>query len=1419
MDDFDFRHIAPHCGGQREAFEELCCQLAHRSLPGDAKYIRLQGAGGDGGVECFADLPDGNRVGWQAKYVFDVHSLIRQATTSLTTALRIHSTLTRYVVCFPFDLTGPTGRRGRSGQEGFDDWRKEHESKAASEGRQLIIEAWPASKLRSLLLDLDTAGGMRAFFFNEIILTKDWFSSHLNSVKVIAGPRYTLELNVETDLWKWFAAFGRTAAWSHDFERKLRPCREAYDDLASAVRRTSSDATVPAWPDDSREHAQCLVTNMAKILDECNSLSKTDESRAHAHCIAQLGDLLEGLRSVESDLAEDLEAQHGPGSADSPGFRQFMAEYEVSFPTANLDHVRNAVTACRDLRDWLQSPAGSLAFARAFVLTGAAGSGKTHGICDAAHQRFGEGLLICVTFGHTFCSEPDPWTGLLGSLGLPIALGRDGLLDALNAAAEASGSLLILCIDALNETRPLRYWRNRLSAIVEAVQRRPCLRLCVTCRTSFVPYCLPVGVGMPVIEHQGFAGVERLACQAFFQHYNLKPPITPILQPEFSNPLYLKLVCETLRSRDLDRIPAGWRGLAPVIRAFLDEKERQFAADYETNVSANMVTGSLRAIARAVADSGGSSVPWSRAQQVISEARPQARDLPVVEWLVRADLLIEDAPGTSDPLGDEGTVRPAFERLGDFLVADEILSRIRPEEMDKACRPGQPLHSLLSDLNTIGENNGVVSALSVLLPEKRPGLELPNLVADESVRAEALKITVKSFPWRDPASLSSSSASLMLDGLGMRDFFSETINAALSVSWQPSTIDALWLDVLLKRRSLARRDAWWCGFLHQQYESGGTVRRLIDAAFELPLDQVDKEVAERWATVLLWFTAAADRRVKDTATRAATALLVARPEVIPDVLTRLLGSDDDEVRERTLLCCYGALIISRNADVIRVITNALHEAFRNEPAAFDNALIRDNIRCIAELARVLDALPDGCDPELTMQPIRSEWPLDLPPDEEVKRLDGLPRLAYSCLHDDFHRYSMGCLGDWEHAVPRQDMGKWILRRVAHGFGYEGSGCERYDGYMLGRYGGGRAKPTWAERIGKKYQWVAMYQLASRLWDHVERKPDSWVPKPQGTPLILLEGRKIDPTLPPDMVSSEGAVNAWWIGSSADLRSGEQLSHIEWVKKKDDLPTLEGLLAIQERNGRRWRLLVSYPSWTKRDEDAHWNDPYREVWVHVESYLIPRKNVATAYDCLHRRNFFGKWMTGGATWLHGFAGEYPWATPFNAEPEEWHRRGGRSGYELPVPYMSSWNGVIVEWEYDASLPGSFHMMVPARAFFSQRNLWWDGRDGYRLVGGKTIFRDPSVTEKGPVALIADADDLLGQLDKMRLGVIWTLLGEKWILGGRDAKVRPRRTFSQIARLMEDGSVQIGERVFFEDYDQDVGPRLPERKPRGTMRPRI
>ncbi len=73
----------------------------------------------------------------------------------------------------------------------------------------------------------------------------------------------------------------------------------------------------------------------------------------------------------------------------------------------------------------------------------------------------------------------------------------------------------------------------------------------------------------------------------------------------------------------------------------------------------------------------------------------------------------------------------------------------------------------------------------------------------------------------------------------------------------------------------------------------------------------------------------------------------------------------------------------------------------------------------------------------------------------------------------------------------------------------------------------------------------------------------------------------------------------------------------------------------------------------------------------------------------------------------------WATPFNTEPEEWHGRGG-FGDKLSFSCNPSWSDLAVEWEYDASLPRNFHMSMPARAFFALRDLWWDGRDGYRLT---------------------------------------------------------------------------------------------------------
>jgi len=453
-------------------------------------------------------------------------------------------------------------------------------------------------------------------------------------------------------------------------------------------------------------------------------------------------------------------------------------------------------------------------------------------------------------------------------------------------------------------------------------------------------------------------------------------------------------------------------------------------------------------------------------------------------------------------------------------------------------------------------------------------------------------------------------------------------------------------------------------------------------------------------------------------------------------------------------------------------------------------LLRDHIRSQIELAQKFKVLPCECNPNLVNSSINSKWPLHFPSDAEVKSWqEQFPKLAHSCLNGDFFIYSMSCLDTWEYIIASERMGKWILQEIINNLGYLESNCNLFDQDIISNYGGGRGRLRWAERIGKKYQWIAMHRLTSKLVDHVERNKNSWDPELQRIPLILLDERKLDPTLPASIINPKKNTGIWWIKPRIDPRNSEKnFSEAEWVDNQDDQPKIEDLLEVIKHDAQQWQLLSSFPSWGFQDSENK-NKPYREIWIHLRSYLVLENKCEELYQRLHKKNFFGRWMPEGSSWLKGFAGEYPWATSFNTEPDSLYATGGT--YELTELYTCSSNQINVEWEDDSSLFQSFDMSVPSRLFFKSGNLWWNGCDGYRLIDGRTVFKDPATTQIGPHSLVADKDYLLKELDDLGLRLIWTLLGEKRILGGENpSELRPRKTFSQIARLEKDGSIVVG-----------------------------
>ena len=107
-----------------KAFEMLCNQLFENWCKSEygtqlASFNVVNGAGGDGGVESYAMLTNGDIVGLQAKWFLNSidSSQISQIKGSVETAVKVRPQIVRYIVCVPRDLASKTARNGKTEDE------------------------------------------------------------------------------------------------------------------------------------------------------------------------------------------------------------------------------------------------------------------------------------------------------------------------------------------------------------------------------------------------------------------------------------------------------------------------------------------------------------------------------------------------------------------------------------------------------------------------------------------------------------------------------------------------------------------------------------------------------------------------------------------------------------------------------------------------------------------------------------------------------------------------------------------------------------------------------------------------------------------------------------------------------------------------------------------------------------------------------------------------------------------------------------------------------------------------------------------------------------------------------------------------------------------------------------------------------
>lgn len=909
-----FDAIRPWRGSTARGFEELCYQLFKSDAPEGVRAIRTGNP--DGGVEWYATLADGTEWGWQAKHVHDVDSLLDGMTESVRAVVRDRPNVTRLTFLISSNLDTAIGRGRRKSQrqkyeEKVDFWHASIAG-AADIDFELVQESDILNRLA-----LPEHEGRRWFWWKDTEFTDAWLSQKLREQIDIAGQKYRPDLQVDLPIEDDLAALGfAAAALDHLDPLRRGVMSEAGDHW---LTKKGSDELTRAY--DAIEDAVAQLKIAASALHVEPSTVDTD---------------LAPLRKAFEELSRTVTAASDLEYAAETEWRAMHPGQDWHAVQANTPHEargyrsRRLVDRVTELERWLDSTAGRALQRGLYFLEGVAGSGKTHLLLEATQRALQAGrpavFLSAARFG-----RGDLWAGVCDQLGLP-PLGADTLLGAMDAAGEAAaltGRRFVISVDALNETTDTDFWRTHLPALRAAVARWPHVALVVSCRDTYIGVVCEDAEQDRYVRrsHPGFAGHEIDATQKFFAFHGLQAPRIPLLVPEFSLPLFLKLFCEGLRDSG-ETAYGGHEGRVTIFQRYLDSKLLRIArrfrpqarSSYEQSAALSAVTAVLDALLDEFAVTGQEGVSVSRAEELAAAALggAAANETAVVlgglqsEGVLNQELLY---------LGDGNTeqgFRILFQALADYMIL-----RRRLDRSDDAMADGAIRAWLKDDCSW-----GILEAAAVVLPELY-SVELPDLLAvrakelqrpdtndrdahREYNRAKHIALSViRSLPYRDASAVTDRTVELLNESLRFlrRE---ELFRVMFMIAPQPGNqLNGDRLHQHLVRFRMPDRDEYF-GFptYHELADESSAGSVLARWASKGPYPDYDGDVIELAVIPLVWLLLSPNRFMRDWITKALVALLRGHVDVLDRLVVRFWTVNDPYIVQRTIVIAYGALLRS-----------------------------------------------------------------------------------------------------------------------------------------------------------------------------------------------------------------------------------------------------------------------------------------------------------------------------------------------------------------------------------------------------------------------------------------------------------------------------------------------------------------------------
>lgn len=197
--------FSSHGESNNRAFEIMCNQLFELWCKEEYEYelenfVFVNGSGGDGGVEAYGTLKNGDIIAVQAKWFRDKlqSSQFSQIRNSFKTAMKVHPEIKKYIVCIPRDLGGERVIKGGkiAKHVEFNKWKEmSEEFKLSNPDVELVL--WNETTIHQRLTK-SGGQGIYKYWFENTVVFDDQFSLSLERIKNgWANTKYISEIYTE----------------------------------------------------------------------------------------------------------------------------------------------------------------------------------------------------------------------------------------------------------------------------------------------------------------------------------------------------------------------------------------------------------------------------------------------------------------------------------------------------------------------------------------------------------------------------------------------------------------------------------------------------------------------------------------------------------------------------------------------------------------------------------------------------------------------------------------------------------------------------------------------------------------------------------------------------------------------------------------------------------------------------------------------------------------------------------------------------------------------------------------------------------------------------------------------------------------------------------------------------------------------